>query len=110
MSLIPSNEPISGSGWARSGVVLKWRPGPSGERCRVTFICFEPPPALWVGIHRLNRSSDWEDVCSEPYLMLDMIFDAWHRFVDENVWTVLDLTRESEVVSQRPLISLMMPP
>lgn len=98
MSLLPSDEPIHGSGWARSGVVLKWRPGRSDERHRVTLICFEPPPGLLLGINRLYRSADWEDVLAEPYLLVDMVFDAWHRLVDENVWTVLDVTRESEKV------------
>jgi len=99
LGTLPSGEFDNKSQWVRSGLVLNWAPTSSGSRNRVTLICFEPPPAFWLVINRLYKSADWEDILSEPYLLVNMAFEAWYRLVDENAWKVLDLARESEKAS-----------
>src|SRR6266480_1468911 len=70
-------------------------PTSTGDRNRVTLICFEPLPAFWSAINRIYKSNDWEDILTEPYLLVIMAFEAWYQLVDENAWEVLDLARES---------------
>ena len=81
-------------------MILKWAPASTGDRInRVTLICFEPVLPFWSAINRICQASDWEDILTEPYLLVNMAFEAWYQLVDETAWEVLDLARKEEMVS-----------
>lgn len=89
--------------WIKSGLVLKWSPKASssssstGESSRkVTLICFQPVLGTLLAINRLFKSSTWEDVLEDPYLLINASFETWHELIDENAWKLLDLCREAE--------------
>jgi hypothetical protein len=88
----------------KSGLVLKWSPTPSSNKStpepsrQVTLICFQPVPGIWLAINRLFKSDSWEDVLSDPYLLINASFETWYEFIDEHAWKLLDLSREAERV------------
>ncbi len=101
---LPSGGLVNKSAWARSGLILKWAQTSTGDRNRVTLICFEPLPTFWSAINRIYKSNDWEDILTDPYLLVSMAFEAWYQLVDDNAWEVLDLARESEKASWTPIV------
>lgn len=99
LSILPSNDGNTRSGWVSSGLILMLSPPTTVGHRTITAVVFEPPYTYWDLVHRLFESDDWEDVLHDPFLLFAMYFEAWYLFVDENAWTILDNVTETETAS-----------
>ena len=84
---------------------MKWSPNASSSSSstsessrKVTLICFQPVLGTLLAINRLFKSSTWEDVLEDPYLLINASFETWHELIDANAWKLLDMCREAERV------------
>ena len=71
-------------------------PNSKGSRFTVTLLCFGAPEAV---VERFRRSLDrplWEDVCQEPYLLFDFIYEELYQLVDDRAWMLADVFRTVE--------------
>ena len=73
---------------------LHWRPVPESYA-----YLFPALPAILPAINRLFKSSKWEDVLEDPYLLINTSFETWQELIDDSAWKLLDLSRKAEKVS-----------
>ncbi|KAF3481513.1 uncharacterized protein GIQ15_04272 [Arthroderma uncinatum] len=99
-----SSPDVERSEWLRSSVVLKWSTAgdrtPDGRfHCKapVTLMCFgHVASTIGKRLIRLVRGADWEDVLQDPYLLLDMVYEAWYIHLDDSGWKTNDFCRNIE--------------
>lgn len=105
LGAVPFTEKTS---WINSGLVLKWSEAKTPNNTssmstshpfqQVTLICFEPTIGFWQKINGLFKSSDWEDILQDPYLLINIAFESWFERIDDSAWNVTDLSRGIEMV------------
>jgi hypothetical protein len=62
-------------------------------------ICFEPTVSLLQKVLQLTRCPGWRDALHDPYILLDMAFDAWYERLDDSSWELTEISRNIEQVS-----------
>lgn len=70
----------------------------SSTQGQTLLVLFEPPEPIWLLINNLFKSEEWENTVKDPFILLDMVFEAWYLFVDQQAWTVLDRVTVTETV------------
>ncbi|KAH9904159.1 hypothetical protein F4778DRAFT_780840 [Xylariomycetidae sp. FL2044] len=84
------------SEWLRSGVLLNCGQSPVTRRRQITLLVFQAPHDIWSIIDHLRRSPDWGHALVDPYLLMNMVFEAWYLGMDDETWAIVDSSREVE--------------
>lgn len=103
LATIPSAVPLAEemANWLASSLLLKQNASSHSTQGQTLLVLFSPPEPIWLLINNLFNSSKWGNILKDPFILFDMVFEAWYLFVDQNAWVVLDRVTESEKVCER---------
>lgn len=98
LGIIPSALPKEAPHWLTSSLVLKQYASSGSTQGQILLILFAPPDgeSIWRLINNLFNSSKWAKVLQDPFILLNMVFEAWYLCVDKHAWTVLDRVTATE--------------